>query len=192
MVRNGIPGVCFYFCSTERDFELFSLPLKSSEGISENLLLFWLHGTEFQVVFCSAEGFGREFREFANIFVQRNAIPSFFSSVEVFGTEFQKLSVPRNSRNSVGNNHLFRLFRLPPNYFFVGNSQPYYQGRLNPSWEWIFALVITTEDSPLIKGDNSFLLRQAGLRILEVGWSTLLRPLVITRIRLVFFSHNYA
>jgi hypothetical protein len=44
---------------------------------------------------------------------------------------------------------------------------PYYQGRLNPSWEWIFALVITTEDSPLIKGDNSFLLRKAGLRILE-------------------------
>jgi hypothetical protein len=44
---------------------------------------------------------------------------------------------------------------------------PYYQGRLNPSWEWIFALVITTEDSPLVKGDNSFLLRKAGLRILQ-------------------------
>jgi hypothetical protein len=36
-----------------------------------------------------------------------------------------KISVPRNSWNSVGNNHLFRLFRLLRNYFFVGNSQPY-------------------------------------------------------------------
>ncbi len=39
--------------------------------------------------------------------------------------EFRELSIPRNNRNSVGNNHLFRLFRLPRNYFFVGNSQPY-------------------------------------------------------------------
>ncbi len=62
MVRNGIPRVCSYFCSTERNSELFSLPLKGLVG---------------------------------------------------------------NSRNSVGNNHLFRQFRLPRNYFFVGNSQPY-------------------------------------------------------------------
>jgi hypothetical protein len=131
------------------------------------------HGTEFQVVFSSTEGVGREFREFLLLFLfSGTEFRVVFSSVEGFGTEFEKLSVPRNSRNFFGNNHLFRLFRLPPNYFFVGNSQPYYQGRLNPSWEWIFALVITTEDSPLIKGDNSFLLRQAGLRILEVGWST--------------------
>ncbi len=97
MVGNGIPRVCFYFYSTERNSELFSLPLKSSEGNSESLLLFWFHGTEFQVVFSSSEGFGTEFRE---------------------------LSVLRNSRNSVGNNHLFRQFRLPRNYFFVENSQP--------------------------------------------------------------------
>ncbi len=167
MVHNGIPGVCFHFCSTELNFELFSLPLKNSEGNSENLLPFWLHGTVFQVVFFSAEGFGRKFREFASIFFQRNGISSCYLFRGIFGTEFRKLSIPRNRRNSIGKNHLFRLFRLPPNYFFVGNSQPYYQGRLNPSWEWIFALVITTEDSPLIKGDNSFLLRKAGLRILE-------------------------
>ncbi len=98
MVRNGIPTVCFYFCSTERNTELFSLPRKGSEPNSEIMLLFCFHGTEFQVVFSSAEGFGTEFRE---------------------------VSVSRNSRNSVGNDHLFRLFRLPRNYFFVGNSQPY-------------------------------------------------------------------
>jgi hypothetical protein len=78
MVRNGIPRVCFYFCSTERNSELFSLELKGSEGNSENLLLFWFHGTEFRVLFSSAEGFGREFREFASCFVQRNGIRSSF------------------------------------------------------------------------------------------------------------------
>ena len=75
--RNRIMGVCFYFCSTERNSELFSLPLKSSEGNSETLILFLFKGTEFLVVFSSAEGFGTKIRE---------------------------LPVPRNSRNSVGNN----------------------------------------------------------------------------------------
>jgi hypothetical protein len=81
-VRKRIPRVCFYFGSTEPNSELFSLPLKGSEGNSESLLLFLFNGTEFRVA---------------------------FSSVEGFGTEFRKLSVPRNSRNSVRNNHLFRL-----------------------------------------------------------------------------------
>jgi hypothetical protein len=40
-VRNGIPRVCFYFCSKERNSELFSLPRKGSERNS--------------VSFCSAE-----------------------------------------------------------------------------------------------------------------------------------------
>jgi hypothetical protein len=57
-----------------------------------------LYGTEFQVVFSFAEGFGTE-------------SPDHFS-------------VPRNNRNFFGNNLLFRLFRHPQNYFFVGNSQP--------------------------------------------------------------------
>ncbi len=84
-VRNRIMGVSFYF--------LF-------------------HGTEFLVVFSSAEGFGTEFREF---------------------------SVPQNNRNSVGNNHLFRLFRLPRSYYFVRNSQPYIrcpQDKFSPLPEW--------------------------------------------------------
>ncbi len=38
-VRKEFPRVCFYFCSTERNSELFSLPLKCSEGNSESLLL---------------------------------------------------------------------------------------------------------------------------------------------------------
>ncbi len=97
IVRNGIPTACFYFCSTERNSELFSLPRKGLEPNSESMLLFLFHGTEFRVIFSSAEGFGTEFRE---------------------------VSVPQNNRNSVGNDHLFRLFRLPRNYFFVGNSQP--------------------------------------------------------------------
>ena len=44
-------------------FELFSLPLKCSEGNSESLLLFLFNGTEFRVVFSTAEGFGTEFRK---------------------------------------------------------------------------------------------------------------------------------
>ncbi len=90
MVRNGIPKVCLYFCSMERNSELFSLPLKGLEGNSESLLLFLCHGMEFRVVFSSAERFGREFREFNSIFGPRNGIPSVFSSAEGFGTEFRE------------------------------------------------------------------------------------------------------
>ncbi len=96
MVQNG-PRVCFYFCSKVWSSELFTLP--RTERNSECLLLFLFHGTEFRVVFSSVKGFPTVFREF---------------------------SVPRNSRNFVGNNHMFRLFRLSRNYLFVENSQPYY------------------------------------------------------------------
>ncbi len=78
MVRNGILRVCFYFCSTERNSELFSLPLKGLEWNSESKLLFLCHGTEFRVVFSSAEEFGREFRDFASIFGLLNGILSCF------------------------------------------------------------------------------------------------------------------
>ncbi len=54
------------FCS-----ELFSLAQNGSEQHSESLLLFFFHGTEFQVVFSSTEWFGTEIREFASIFVPR-------------------------------------------------------------------------------------------------------------------------
>ncbi len=74
MVWNGIPRVCFYFCSTERNSGLFSLLLKSSEGNSESLLLFWYHGTE-PSCFLFRHRFRKGFRDFASIFVQRNGIP---------------------------------------------------------------------------------------------------------------------
>ncbi len=86
MVWKGIPRVFFYFCFTERNSELFSLPPKGSEGKSESLLLFLFNGKEFRDVSPSAEG---------------------------FGTEFPGLSVQRNSLNSVGNNHcsVYSVFR---------------------------------------------------------------------------------
>jgi hypothetical protein len=122
-------------------------------GLSSSFLpRFFLHETEFRVVFSSAEWFGTEFREFASIFVPRNGIPSCFLSPRK-GSEgnsesmrsifvprngipscflfrgrvwnrIPEVSVPRNIRNSIGNKPLFRLFRLPRNYFFVGNFQP--------------------------------------------------------------------
>jgi hypothetical protein len=49
-----------------------------AEGHSESLLLFLFHGTEFRVVYSSAEGFETEFRVFASILVPRNGIPSCF------------------------------------------------------------------------------------------------------------------
>jgi hypothetical protein len=82
MVRNRIPRVCFYFCSTERNSELFSLPRKGSEGNSESILLFLFYGTEFRVVFSSAEGFGTEFRRF--LFRGTAGIPSEISLCSVF------------------------------------------------------------------------------------------------------------
>ena len=107
------------FCS-----EYFSLQRNGSERNSKSLLLYLFHGTEFRFVFSSAEMFGREFREFAYIFVQQNGIPNFFSSAEGLGTEFREFSVPRKSRNSVGSNHLFRLFRLPRKYFLSEIPNP--------------------------------------------------------------------
>ncbi len=88
MVRNGIPRVCFYFCSTEWNSELFSFPQKDSERNSDSLLLFF-HRTEFQVVFSSAEvGFGTELWECASIFFHGTEFRVVFSSAEGLGTEF--------------------------------------------------------------------------------------------------------
>ncbi len=77
------------FVSTERNSELFSIPLKCSEGNSESLLLFLLNGMEFRVVFSFAEGFGTEFRGFlfrgtAGIPSEKPFVPSIPSSAELF------------------------------------------------------------------------------------------------------------
>jgi hypothetical protein len=74
MVRKGIPRICISFGSTERNSELCSLPQKGSEQYNGSLLLFLFHGTEFRVVFSSAEGFGTEFRDF--LFRGTTGIPS--------------------------------------------------------------------------------------------------------------------
>jgi hypothetical protein len=91
---------------------------------SENLHIFWFHGTDFRDVFSSAEGFGTELWEFDSIFVLRNGIPSYFLFRGRVRNGIQRFSVPRNNRNSVGNNHLFRLFRLPRNYFLSEIPNP--------------------------------------------------------------------
>jgi hypothetical protein len=49
MVRKGIPRVCFYFCSTERNSELFSLPRKGSERKSERFLFRGTAGIQSEI-----------------------------------------------------------------------------------------------------------------------------------------------
>ncbi len=121
---NSVSLLLFLFRG--REFRVVSLPLKGSEGNSEILLLFLFHGTEFRDVFSSAEGFGREFRDFASISVPRNGIPRCFLFRGRVWNGIPRNSVPRNSRNSVGNNHLFRQFRLPRNFFLseIPNPNP--------------------------------------------------------------------
>jgi hypothetical protein len=81
----------FYFSSTERNPELFSLPLKGSEGNSEILLLFLFHGTEFRVVFSSAEGVRKGImRVYFFFLVLGTEFRVVFSSTEGFGTEFRE------------------------------------------------------------------------------------------------------
>ncbi len=100
------------FSCTKRNSKLCSLPRNSSEQNSKTLHLFWFHRMESRDVFSSAEGFGTELWEFASIFVPRNGIPSCFLFRGRVRNGIPRLSVPRNNRNSVGNNRLFCLFRL--------------------------------------------------------------------------------
>jgi hypothetical protein len=97
MVWNDIPRFCFYFL---------------------------LHKKEFRVVFSSAEWFGTELWEFASFFVPRNGIPSCFLFRGRVRNGIPRFSVQRNNRNSVGNDHLFRLFRLRWNYFLSETPHP--------------------------------------------------------------------
>jgi hypothetical protein len=75
--RNGIPRIC-----TERNSEWCSLPQKGSEQNYGSLLLFLFHGTEFRVIFSSAEGFGMEFRDF--LFRGTTGIPSEITICSVY------------------------------------------------------------------------------------------------------------
>ncbi len=104
------------------EFRVFSLPLKGSEESSESILHFFTErNSELFSLWLKCSENSESLLLF---FVQRNGIPSCFLFRGRVRNGIPRVSVPRNSRNSVGNNHLFRLFRLPRNYFFVGNSQP--------------------------------------------------------------------
>ncbi len=61
MLWNKILKVCFYFCSTERNSTLFSLPWNGSERNFESVHLFF---SKIRAFFSSMEWFGKEFREF--------------------------------------------------------------------------------------------------------------------------------
>ncbi len=76
-VRNGIPRIC-----TERNSEWCSLLQKGSEQNYGSLLLFLFHGTEFRVIFSSAEGFGTEFWDF--LFRGTTGIPSEITICSVY------------------------------------------------------------------------------------------------------------
>ncbi len=74
MVRNGIPRGYFYFWSTGRNSEFFLFCGRVRNEILIGYFYFLIHGTEFRLVFSSAEGFGTEFREF--LFRGTAGIPS--------------------------------------------------------------------------------------------------------------------
>ncbi len=103
MVRNGIPRICIYFSSTERNSELFSLPQKGSEQNYGCLFLFLVHGTEFRGVFSSTEGFGTEFRDF--LFRGTTGIPSEITICSVYSV-FRGIiflsEIPNPTQNPVG------------------------------------------------------------------------------------------
>jgi hypothetical protein len=113
------------FLAAEFCVEQFSLPRNGSERNSESLLLYFFHGTELRVVFSSAEGFGREFREYASIFVSTERNSELFSlqlkclegnskSSLLFlfnGTEFR---VVFSSAKGFGTEFLGFLFREQP------------------------------------------------------------------------------
>jgi hypothetical protein len=52
-VRSRILRVCFYFCSTERNSQFFSLPLKGSERNSERFLFRGTAGIPSELIICS-------------------------------------------------------------------------------------------------------------------------------------------
>jgi hypothetical protein len=60
MVRNGIPRICIYFGFTERNSELCSLQQKGSEQNNGSLLLFLSTERNFELFSLPAEGFGTD------------------------------------------------------------------------------------------------------------------------------------
>jgi hypothetical protein len=83
----------------------------------------------------------------ASIFGPQNGIPSCFLFRGRVRNGIPRFSVPRNSRNSIGNNPLFRLFHLSWNYFL--SEIP------NPTWSWPVGSSTTTRrrspSSPMVR-----------------------------------------
>ncbi len=113
----------FLFHRTE--FRLFSVSLRIRNVIREVPSIF-SHGTDFWVVFSSAEG---------------------------FGTEFWEISVLQNSRNCVENTHLFRLFHLLWNYVLSEIHNPSSEPSRYPSGELqtVFGMAAYTLSAETIK-----------------------------------------
>ncbi len=131
MVWAGIPRVSIYiFCCTERNSEFSSAEWFGTEFWEFASILVPQNGIPSCVLFCRTVR--NRIMGVYLYFVPRNGIPSYFLFRGRVRNGIPRFSVPRNNRNSVGNNHLFRLFRLPRNKFFVGNSQPY---RMPNTWE---------------------------------------------------------
>ncbi len=110
-------GVCFYFCSSERNSELFSRSRKGSERNSE--------------IFCY--------------------------------------------RNSVGNNHLSHLFRLPRNYFLSEVSNPSWSGNSSS-----VCLPLVADKGETVPDPGTVPLCEAGRNVPVDRWKSTIdgRPLV--------------
>ncbi len=94
MHQNGIPRVCFYFCYTERNSELYSLPWNGSERNSESLLIFFY--TE---------------RNSEHLPLLRNGAERNPEGLLLFLShciEFQSFSLPRNDSELSSESILFR------------------------------------------------------------------------------------
>ncbi len=74
---------CIYFCSTERDSEMFSLLRNGSMEFREFASIFVPYYTEFWAFISSAEGFGTEYREFS-VPWYKPFVSSILSSAELF------------------------------------------------------------------------------------------------------------
>ncbi len=85
-----------------------------------SLLLVLFRGSDLRAVFSSADCSRTKFRKFSLLLFLFNGTEFEHFSLPRNGSEQNsKFSVPRNSRNSVGYNHLFRVFRLPRNNFLL-------------------------------------------------------------------------
>ncbi len=101
------------------------------------------HHMVFWIVFSSAEWFGPAFGEFPSIFVPWYMVRSgimgvcFYFCFKLFllrkGSKHNCESFLFRGTTGIGNNHVFGLIRLPPNYLFVQSSRPW-PGRRIPKF----------------------------------------------------------